>query len=537
MLNKLLSGRATNERGQVMVIFAFAFVVIIMMMALLFDAGRGLVLRRELKNASDAAAMAGANILLSLPQPGCSILSANPPGAPRAEVEAAVQASVAANMPGYDPADVHIECGTALEGNFVVRVQLGQESPTFFGTIFNNGPIDVGATSAAINGQDAGNQYSVILLNNSNLSWATGRRGCPSFLLSGGPFVHFDSSIYIDSACARTNGGALSTNGNSATLELGSSGPLIRITGEYAPGSLTITPPPVEHAAPKPDPLAPKLYEPSWWVPAYPAPLVDNRPPGSRDTPVAFTSASSLKVRETSKRTIGPGASSQTVMLEPGVYKGGIELRNRSVALMHPGVYVIQGGGLKVGAQASVYSVNSTYLLSQGPPANWASACIKGSCGVMIYNTGDQSGSLKMDAVSIGAGSTFKVRAYEASVPSPESKLNDASGTPFSSTDYDHMLIWMSADPRATATYGQGDNQQVGISIGGGGNVEMIGTVYAPQAKVLVGGGGGGGSGSTELRLTLQFIVWDLELSGNANFYFVYDGNEFVVPPSYGLTQ
>ena len=93
------------------------------------------------------------------------------------------------------------------------------------------------------------------------------------------------------------------------------------------------------------------------------------------------------------------------------------------------------------------------------------------------------------------------------------------------------MLLWQSADPRATSTYAQPE-----IRLNGGGQVEMIGTVYSPQAKVTMGGGSGG-SGGTQLNLTLQFIVWDLELSGNSTFHFVYDGNEFVVPPSYGLTE
>lgn len=520
MLTKIDGGRDANERGQVMIIFAFAFIVIIMLMALLFDGARGLVLRRELKNASDAAAMAGANVIQSLSPTGCSG-STNPVGLPRLEVRNAVNASVAANMPGYPAADIHIECGA---GDTIVRVQLGQESPTFFGMVFNSGPLDVVATSAAINGQDAGNQYSVILLDNSNLSWPQGRRGCPSFLLSGGPTVIFDSSIYIDSTCVRTNGGALSTNGNSATLTLGNNGPLIRITGEYAPGSLVISPAPVENAAPKPDPLAQRLYQASWWQPPYTAPLVDNRPPGTS----AFLSsnATGLKVRQTSKLTIGPGGSNQTMVLEPGVYKGGIELRNSSVALLHPGVYVLQGGGLKVGAQAGVYAVDYTV---NTVPTNWADSCHASSCGVMIYNTGDQTGSLAMGQIDVSAGATFKVRSYEPTASSPTSILNN--GTHFSSTNYDNVLFWQSTDPQASATYAQPE-----LRLNGGGSVEMIGTVYAPQAKVRLGGTSGG-SGGSQINLTLQFIIWDLELSGNATFHFVYDGNEFVVPPSYGLTE
>ncbi|MEP6470201.1 MAG: pilus assembly protein TadG-related protein, partial [Chloroflexota bacterium] len=460
MLNTLLnpSRRATNERGQVMVIFAFAFVVIVMMLALLFDGARGLVLRRELKNATDAAAMAGANIIQSLSPKGCDADQA-PLFDPRAEVKAAVQASVAANMPGYPPANVVIECGTGPDGNNVVRVQLGQQSTTFFGSIFGGGPLQVNAGSAAINGQDAGNQYSVILLDNSNLTWANNRRGCPSFLLSGGPTVIFDSSIYIDSACARTNGGALSTNGNSASLTLGNNGPLIRIVGEYAPGSLTITPAPVENSKRKGDPLALRLYQAPWWLPAYIPPLVDFRPPGTPS--FLSTDPGSLYVREKAKYVIGPGNGNQTAVLEPGVYKGGIELRNSSIALLHPGVYVIQGGGLKIGAQASVYAVD---LGVTTVPTNWADSCHKGSCGVMIYNTGDQSGSLAIDEINIGAGSTFKVRAYDSAVSNPESKYTN--GNAFSNSKYDHMLLWQSADPRALSNWGQPE-----IHLGGGGNV------------------------------------------------------------------
>ena len=132
LLTARRSRAASDPRGQVMVIFAFAFVVIILRMALRFDGGRGLLLRREMKNASDAAAMAGANVLMSLNPTGCS-LTASPPGAPRAEVVAAVQASVAANLPAYNPANITTRCGL---GNTIVRVELSDQSPTFFGSVF-----------------------------------------------------------------------------------------------------------------------------------------------------------------------------------------------------------------------------------------------------------------------------------------------------------------------------------------------------------------------------------------------------------------
>lgn len=514
MLRRLLRPvhPVTNERGQVLVIFAFAIVAIIMMLALLFDGARGLVMRRELRNGSDAAAMAGANIIKSINPNGCSATPGPPPGAPQAAVIAAVQASIAANLPDYDPTDIIVTCPTGFN-NSVVRVQLGAESPTFFGSIFGNGPLAVGATSAAINGYDNSNLYSVILLNDSNLSWPQARRGCPSFLLSGGPTVKFDSSIYIDSDCTAQNGGALSTNGNATTLELGADGPRIRIVGEYKPQALTITPAPVEGVDPKLDPLKPKLD---------PAP-----PPGGLDTPVAFTSTASLKVRKMSKYTIGQGQSSQSVVLQPGVYKGGIELKNQSKAFLEPGIYVIQGGGLQLGAQTSLYAVD------YGVPSvttTWANACHAGSCGVMIYNTGTQTGTLAMGQISVAAGATFNVRSYDSGAYSLSSVLNDAAATHYSSKTYDHMLIWQTKDPAASDTYAQPV-----VHVNGGGNVEMTGTVYAPQAKVQMGGTSGGSGG--QITLTLQFIVWDLEISGNATFRFIYDGNEFAQLPDYGLIE
>ena len=39
------------------------------------------------------------------------------------------------------------------------------------------------------------------------------------------------------------------------------------------------------------------------------------------------------------------------------------------------------------------------------------------------------------------------------------------------------------------------------------------------------------------LTTTLQFIVWDLTLSGNNNFYFAYQKNLFAAPLMYGLIK
>jgi hypothetical protein len=504
---------SSSEGGQILVIFAFAFIAIIMMLALLFDGARALVLRRQMQDASDAAAMAGANLIQGLTPRGCSATVGNPPGAPQAIIVAAVKASIAANLPDYDLSQVVITCPLGWDdgqGNTVaVQVALFDQAPTFFGSIFGTGPLNVGTHGTAVNGQDSRNAYSVILLDNYNPTWPQARRGCPSFLLSGGPTVIFDSSIYIDSFCSAANGGALSTNGNATTLTMGANGPTIRIAGEYKPQALTITPTPLQHQTPKADPLSDLLP-----------------PPGYPN--FATNDASSLKVQKTAKLTL----NNQTLTLDPGVYKGGIQLKNSSVAYLHPGIYVMQGGGIDLGAQSSMYAVpagacNPTPSCST-LPTTWATTCTSANCGVLIFNAGDASGALAMGQISVAAGATFKVRSYDktASV----TLLNGTPALPYLNSTYDNLLLWQYKLPKASSSY-----PQPVVHLNGGGSVVMSGTVYAPQAYVLMGGTSGGSGGA--ITLTLQFIVWDLEISGNANFHFVYDGGEFTKPPDYGLVD
>ena len=478
--------RPASERGQVLVIFAFAFVAIIMMLALLFDGARGLVLRRELQSASDAAALAGANIVQGITPRGCSATAGPPPGSPQASVVAAVEASVAANLPDFDLDDVVVTCpADPLWENSAVQVRLGDEVPTFFGAIFGNGPLGVGTQSAAVNGQIVGKAYSVIQLDPSNLSWPNGRRGCPSLLLSGGPTARFDSTVYLNSACSAANGGALATNGNAASLSTGGGG--IRIVGEYKATALTITPAPVEHQLVKPDPLA--------WL---------TEPP-----------ISSMPVGSTAKLVQNGG----TLLLEPGVYNGGIQLKSSAKAYLRPGIYVINGGGLDLGSQSELYAISASQ--SSSSAATWAADCPDGTCGILIYNTGTASGPKAMGPVTVGAGAVLKVRAYNPA----------ADTSSFRDDTYRSLLIWQSASPVPTSSY-----SQPLLSLTGGGGVSMAGTVYAPSAKVQMGGSAGGSGGDT-IDLTLQFISWDLELYGNSNFRFRYNAAEFARPLDYGLIQ
>jgi hypothetical protein len=268
--------------------------------------------------------------------------------------------------------------------------------------------------------------------------------------------------------------------------------------GEYKPQALTITPPPLEHQGVKPDPLA--------WLTAPPI--------------------NSLVVRSNNKLIIGQGQSSSTVILEPGVYKGGIQLRNQSIAYMRPGIYVIDGGGFQLGAGQKVYAIPANK--NNTTDATWATDCVPTNCGILIYNTGTSgNGPTAMSNVTVGAQSTFKVRSYN---PAIDTTQLIAGGTYHNDT-YKNLLIWQSKSPAPTSSY-----VQPVMSLSGGGNVFMVGTIYAPSAKIQMGGNSGGSGGDT-IDLTLQFITWDLELYGNSNFYFRYSAELFATLLSYGLIE
>ena len=486
MINSRRPNAAGHERqtGQILPLFALSMVVILSIGALVLDGASMLVTRRHLQNAGDAAALAGANILQKSGAGAvCSTVSSSPPGAPRADILAAVNASLATNWSSLSSSNITITCPNGWD-NQAVEVDLTVTSANFLGRAIGFGAQNVATTSVAVNGQIAGSNYSVVLLDPSNSSWPNGRKGCPAMLISGGPTVTFDGSVMIDSACTAGNGGALASNGSSATVTMGS-GKTINMVGGYSLGPLTITPAPVTGATSIADPLI--TLDP--------------------------ISTAGMTTRYSSKHVL----NNTTEVLQPGIYTGGIQLKNSSIALLRPGIYVMDGGGLDIGAQASFCSITATSTATDC--ATYTTDCPDTTCGVLILNKGTTNGSGAMGQITVGAGSTLKLRAYDERA---------VTGGDF---QYRNMLFWQDSTPAASSTYAQPI-----LALNGGGSVDISGTVYAPQAAVTMGGGSGG-SGGTTTNATLQFICWDFTISGNSTFHFYYSDADFAKPKDYGLVK
>jgi hypothetical protein len=478
------SSKRERQAGQILPLFVLSMLVILSVGALVLDGANILVTRRHLQNAGDAAALAGANLVQKTGSGSvCSTVSSSPPGAPRADIVAAVNASLANNWSSLSSSNITITCPNGWD-NQAVQVDLSITSANFLGRAIGFQPQNVATTSVAVNGQIAGSNYSVVLLDPSNSSWPNGRKGCPAMLISGGPTITFDGSVMIDSACTASNGGALATNGSSATVTM-ASGKTINMVGGYPLGPLTITPAPTTGGTAIPDPLI----------------TLD---------PISTTG---MTTRSASKLIL----NNATQLLQPGIYSGGIQLKNSSIALLRPGIYVMDGGGLDIGAQASLCSISSTSTATDC--TNFTTDCPDTACGVLILNKGTTNGSNAMGQITVGAGSGLKLRAYDERA---------VTGGDF---QYRNMLFWQDSTPAASSSYAQPI-----VALNGGGTVDISGTVYAPQAVVTMGGGSGG-SGGTTTNATLQFISWDFTISGNATFHFYYNDSEFARPKDYGLVR
>lgn len=545
-----------RERGQVLVLFALSLVVMMAIGALLYSGAHALVLRRQLQDSGDAAALAAAN---KLPVIGIGVCTAarvvkrsNAATADGGDLYEAAFASVKINLAWSDSAvwtRMTVSCPTNSDyQGFAIQIDLSDTGPGFFG----NGNLAVATSSVAINGDIGSGNYSVALLDPSYSTWQPSRRGCASFTVNGGITATFEGSIMVDSKCLLSqsaNGAMKAANASFQMIML--NGATVRVAGEASAGTAArVTPAPVDHARPLVSDQLATILEP--------CNVTDQQtdckvPPGG------------LPVVNMKSNGLGACKNQEPCVLTPGTYSsfatgGG---NNPNTVLLRPGVYYVRGGGVTLGSGSRVYAVPNADALTCGDAQNhtcddvylrtrytcpvgdnttqctqhlgqrWeldcpapTSANPTSTCGVLIYNApSPRTGAWNTngDAINVGAQGSLELRAYD-----PD--LDSANGTAF--VKYRNLVIWQQRTPLPT---GSGTTQPT-MSLGGGACVTLSGTVYASGGNVDFSGGSCG-TGGGDATLKLQFVAWDLTLSGNNNFYFAYKENFFVKPVGYGLIQ
>jgi hypothetical protein len=543
-----------REEGQIIIIFALMLSMLMILAALLYSGAQTLVNRRQLQNAGDAAALAAANVM----ENGTSLCNSTriSPTLSGNDLYLAAKASVMANL-GWTAAQVTarmtLSCPAASAyGSVAVTVNLSVTGPKWFGS----GGIQVNTASTGINGQTVNGDYSVALLDDSNPRWSS-RTGCPSYLVNGGVTVTYEGSIIVDSTCtlADSTAGSIKAQNSAFSMTM-INGSRLLTAGEVSAGTVSkITPAPVEHAKPLKDPLG-GLFPPCH------AAVVTN-----------CLGASALPAKD--MNTTGNGQCKNekvACVLSPGVYTAGMLAANGAgiaTLLLRPGVYYIEGGGfqLKSGSGAIIaipsqasgkcsgtatVSCTDTQaiarycttnnnngsacsLTTDQIGANWAADCpappATNTCGVMIYNAKLDANSAWVrtgntaDTVDNGAQGLMLLRGYN-----PTYDSISGNGTTFAS--YKNLVMWQANSPPTID-----GTAQPKISMVGGACVVLSGTVYAPFAEVDFGGSSCGTGGGADAQMTLQFICWDLTLSGSNNFYFAYRRNSLASPFAYGLVQ
>lgn len=513
-----------GEQGVIVVLFSVALVVLLAFAGLVYTGAQALVLRRQLQNAGDAGALAAANLLIV--EQGCSADGTG--GTPRETVVAAARAGVIANITTYEPSDVVVSCPTGYD-NHAVKVDLSGLGPSYFGMQ----GLPTAVTSTAVNGQTVEQEYAVVLLNPSNPNWRTQRNGCPSFLVNGGVTMTFEKSVFVNSTClvADSNNGAVKALNASFQMDL-INGAQMKVAGEFALNTLgKIDPTPIEHFRPLVvDPLSGLIKPDTYTTDGYSGALLPTINMASNGTGIC--------------------KNQDPCILPPGTYPGGIAAANGngpSTLLLRPGVYVLAGGGLKLKSSAArILAIPGEAVMSDSQAKTtfaktltdtqlataWQATCplVNSQCGVMIYNAPTSANEWLVsggnaDVIANGAQGVIMLRAYNASIDSiPENRLIFAP--------YEDLVFWQARTPRPGPT-----KPQPPISMAGGACVVLSGTVYASGAQMDFGGSSCGSGGGGDAVTALQFIVWDLTLSGNNNFYFAYQKDFYAAPTVYGLVE
>lgn len=485
------STNRSRDRGQVLAIFAFGLVGILAIAALVFDVGQNLFERRRQQDAVDAAALAGARFMTVTAcrqSPNTTTCAA----AVNAAMELAQQhgyapSQIAVNVPPDANSDFNGESGT-------IQVTISSDRGSYFAGVLGLGNFRIATQAVAANRDRYPLPYSLLALNSS------GGSGCKAGHITGNGTITIEGDLMVSASC--TSPGALSFDGNNVQVDV-SGACSTSGTIDYGPSDTATCGSTAEGVAPASDPLA-LLASPtvgSAQVPNPPASMVVTGPDTASNTPPVGCPGNAVATQASPSGCDVSFNRVKTVRIYPGVYWGGLKLRetsNNLTVYMEPGIYYMAGGGFEVAGGVDLYTVN---------PGGTAYGTL-GNSGVMIYNT-DHPSCTTGGGPCIGAvdfqnttGGTIQMRGYRGAV-------------------WEHMLVFQ--DRSASS--------QPAFSMEGNTGMDLAGTIYLPKAAFDYRGNSAG-----EV-LGAQVICDTFKVSGNGDLTISYDPDEVAELTGIGLVQ
>ncbi len=429
MPSHLSGGLSPRRPGGVTPLAVLSISLLIGVVAIAVDGGTLMEHRRHVQATADAAALAAAADLYAN-------YASNKGADPSNMASASALAIAAANGFNNDGVNSIVTVsispqnyqdgsnkGQPLPAGYV-EVIIQYNAARMFSNVFGSSSIPVRARAVA-RGRWAPDSDRVIALN-LNASGSVTVSGSASLKILGTLRVNSSSSSALNVTASLT----------ASQIDLNSAGGLI---GSLL--SLLLSPsggPPIVN-------YGPPIADPLRFLPA--------------PDPVKL----GLTTRSASKLSISSG----TVDLYPGVYVGGIAVNGLATVTLHansdgtPGIYYLQGGGLKLGMLAKVTTAATE------------------TAGVMIYNDWQASG----DSITTSGLATLTL-------------------SPPASGPYEGLSIFQARGSISTPA--------PTLTVSGTGMMNVAGTIYAPYANFTISGGA---SGSV---VGGQIIVDTITVSGSS---------------------
>jgi hypothetical protein len=548
-MTRLAPRASTRQRGQVLIITAAAMVVLLVIAALVVDLGFSWMLHRQEQNASDPGALAAARFI-SDPDPVTGLQTFD------TGQGFAAACAYAINNGIFDSANP--TCDTALDLNHArlevhwpplpsaggsvvgdhgyVQVIISKQQPSFFGGILGKSFATISTQAVAARKKGTADTATVRVQDPTT---------CSSMKVHGGAYVHIYPApgvtapggfVYVDSNCGSgtsddgcdNNTGALKIDGTTAALWA----PKTNVVGSCQSTSDEPHGPLDEAASPLGDPLSSLRFPPV----SATGPGQTCGQGGTATTPTGSNAkgcgAGGGPNWTASPASACPGLPSgySCVVLSPGVYYGGWTIGSKLRVTLQPGIYVIAGGGITIGATGALDSLNGG-----AAPAP-----------VLIYNTDNpaasgcpSSGPGCQQDLDMTAGGALEIRGLLPNAPCPPVSTTTSGGCPLG-----NMVIWYDAYGSQSAGH-TGD-----LDIEGGTELYIAGTIYAPTANVSITGNSAtntngnlcpGVDGTVPLPgktiAAVQIIAWTVDLGGTGDLCMPYDPDQLWKLPQQGLVR
>lgn len=494
-----------RQSGQAVVLVAIAVVVLAAILMLALDGGSGYLDQRQLQNAADAAALAGAEKLTALPVSYSAIhnqalnnLLRNLPGTSAGGTVCAVScpSQTAIGVPGANGVGT-LSLGSGyyaylfLPNAYHYDVWLWHAHQTALAPLHGfQSTFEVVARAAA---QNLNYPYAIVLLqsaysnNYSDLQMSgTGTQlnlsgpGGTNAADHGGVFSNASidpgtGDIYF-APCSASNTTLAGSSGDLwAVNEAAGDGG--RVNGEAYCGQTA--------------PASWKTPSSTLPDPGYPEPAAPN---------ATYNGA-----------TVVNGANQ---ILCPGHYSNQINVNNNGIGLLYPGVYHVDAGGVSIAGtlrtfQAQDFSSGQVYTNPCG--AGTTLSAFNFDPGVIIEvtpaNAAGNTNCAKHLFTTIGGGSYVSLQP---------------------STNYFNISVYIEEMPNWQNTCTQAPWGTNVVKITGGGYYNIEGAIYGPADNMQISGGAGGSGVG-------QIVAWTLGLNGGGSINETYDPNS--LPYLKGLTQ